>query len=253
VAVAVGHGDDQGQLAAVLEIIGGQFVEAVTIDPALAVAVPTPKGQGVVIGPVAVAAIFWFLAPVVAVAQLLAVRIGPGGELGPVASGVEVVQVDELQVHRAGDEAGVEERLQGLLPDGQGGEVAVLLQDGGQRGRLERASQNTVSQTVDDVLVKPQVVLVLVLVGLVPLVAAPIGPASGCAGLARALQQAVLEVIEGAYARDVFGMKAADERVEGVVVHHLDPDVEADDATLHHSQTRAEHAHGMAGDASLVG
>lgn len=31
-------------MTAVLETIGGQFVEAVTIDPALAVAVPAPEG-----------------------------------------------------------------------------------------------------------------------------------------------------------------------------------------------------------------
>ncbi len=66
--------------------------------------------------------------------------------------------------------------------------MAVPLQDGGQRGGLEEASQDAVSQAVDDVLVRPQVVLILVLISLVPLVTASVGSTLGGAGLARALQ-----------------------------------------------------------------
>jgi hypothetical protein len=69
--------------------------------------------------------------------------------------------------------------------------------------------QDAISQTVDDVLVRPQVVLVLVLVGLVPLVTASVGPTPDGARLLWAFQHAVLEVIEGAYAGDVFGVEAA--------------------------------------------
>ena len=43
VTVAVGNGDHQRKLAAVLEGVGGEFVEAVAVDPALAVAVPAPE------------------------------------------------------------------------------------------------------------------------------------------------------------------------------------------------------------------
>jgi hypothetical protein len=43
VAVAVGYGDHQRKLAAMLEGVGGEFVEAVAVDPALAVAVPAPE------------------------------------------------------------------------------------------------------------------------------------------------------------------------------------------------------------------
>ena len=43
VTVAVGNGDHQRKLAAMLEGVGGEFVEAVAIDPALAVAVPAPE------------------------------------------------------------------------------------------------------------------------------------------------------------------------------------------------------------------
>jgi hypothetical protein len=62
---------------------------------------------------------------------------------------------------------------------------------------------------IDDVLVRPQVVLVLVLISFVPLVTASVGPTPDGARLLWALQQAVLEVIEGAYAGNVFGVEAA--------------------------------------------
>lgn len=139
------------------------------------------------IGPVTAATLLGFLAPVVTVAQLLAMRVGPGGELGPIARNVEVLQVHELQVDRAGDKAGVEESLQGPLPDGEGSEVAVPLQDGGQRGRLEGTSQDAVRQAVEDVLMKPQVIFVFVLVSLVPLVTASVGPTLDGAGLSVSL------------------------------------------------------------------
>jgi hypothetical protein len=68
------------------------------------------------IGSGAVAALFGFLAPVVAVAQLLAVGVSPGRELGPIARDVEVLQVNELQVDGAGHKAGVEEGMEGPFP-----------------------------------------------------------------------------------------------------------------------------------------
>jgi hypothetical protein len=51
-----------------LEAISSKFVDVVAVDPTLAVAIPAPEGQGIVIGSVAAAAIFKFLALVVAVA-----------------------------------------------------------------------------------------------------------------------------------------------------------------------------------------
>jgi hypothetical protein len=62
-----------------VKAVGGEFVEAVAIDPALAVAVPAPESPGVTIGTMASTAFIWFLAPVVARAELLAVGIGPSG------------------------------------------------------------------------------------------------------------------------------------------------------------------------------
>jgi hypothetical protein len=43
VAVAVGDRDHQGELAGMLEGVGGEFVEAVAIDPALAIVIPAPE------------------------------------------------------------------------------------------------------------------------------------------------------------------------------------------------------------------
>jgi hypothetical protein len=50
VAAAIGQGDDERQLAAMVQAVSREFVEAVTIDPALTVAVPAPEGVGVVVG-----------------------------------------------------------------------------------------------------------------------------------------------------------------------------------------------------------
>ena len=59
-------------------------MDAVAIDPALAIAVPAPEDQGVVAGTIAVATILRLLAPVIAIAELLTTRIGPSGKLAPV-------------------------------------------------------------------------------------------------------------------------------------------------------------------------
>jgi hypothetical protein len=102
----------------------------------------------------AVAAVFQFLAPVVAIAQLLAPWVSPGREFGAVTGGVEIIQVDELQVDGASDKAGVEERLEDVFPWGKGGEVTVSLQDSRQRGGLVGTSLDTIRQAVDDILVR---------------------------------------------------------------------------------------------------
>jgi hypothetical protein len=51
VAVAVGHGDDEGQLTTMAQAVGCEFEDAVTVNPAFSVAVPAPKGVGVVVSP----------------------------------------------------------------------------------------------------------------------------------------------------------------------------------------------------------
>ena len=49
VAVAVSQGDEERQLATMLETVGCEFVDTVTIDPAFAVAIPAPEGMGIVV------------------------------------------------------------------------------------------------------------------------------------------------------------------------------------------------------------
>lgn len=88
---------------------------------------------------------------------------------------------------------------------------------------------------------RAQVVLVFVVVSLVPLVTTTARTTVGRARLTWALQQAVLEVIEGTHARGVLWVKTTDESVEGIVAHHQRPDVETGDPTLDHSQTGAKH------------
>jgi hypothetical protein len=77
------------------------------------------------------------------------------------------------------------------------------------------------------------------------------GKAKGFTSAIEGGQAAVLEIAEGAHARDVLWGKATDEGIEGVVAHHRHPDVEAGDPTLHHHQTGTKHARGLAGRASL--
>jgi hypothetical protein len=129
-------------------------------------------------------------------------------------------------------------------------EVTIAFQGSRQRDVGKGSSQDAVGQSVDNVAVRTQIVLVFVLLGLVPLVSSAVRTASCSAGLTRALQQAVLEVVEGAHAWRVVGLEAAAEGVEAVVAHHPDPDREAGDAAEHHGQTRAEHGDRLTPQAS---
>jgi hypothetical protein len=84
-----------------------------------------------------------------------------------------------------------------------------------------------IGQSVDNVVVRAQIALVLVPPSLVPLVSNALGTASRGAGLTWTLQQATLEVVEGTTSWRVVGVEAAEERVEAVITHHSDPDGEA--------------------------
>ncbi|MBV7335872.1 hypothetical protein KFU94_48055 [Chloroflexi bacterium TSY] len=46
VAIAISHGDDQGQLTAMLEGIGSQFIASVPIDPTVAIAIQPQRAWG---------------------------------------------------------------------------------------------------------------------------------------------------------------------------------------------------------------
>jgi hypothetical protein len=137
-----------------------------------------------------------------------------------------------------------------VLPRGKGREVAVAFQKSSEGEKGEVPGQDAIGQTVDDVLVRAQVVLVLVVVSLVPLVTTTAGATAGGARLTWALQQAVLEVIEGAHTRGVLGVETAEEGVERVIAHQGHPGVETGDPTLGHGQTGAEHGDGVASGSS---
>jgi hypothetical protein len=77
----------------------------------------------------------------------------------------------------------------------------------------------------------PQIELVGMGRGLVPAGAATIGKTRLGACLAGALQETILKIVEGAHARDMAGVKAADECQEWIVAHEGDPNVEASVAT----------------------
>ena len=47
--------------------------------------------------------------------------------------------------------------------------------------------------------------------------------------------------------RNTFRMAAVDDRIEGIVVHHRNPNVETGDATFDHSQTGTKHTSGLSG------
>ena len=90
------------------------------MDSAVAVRVPVPKGVGVAVVPRTAAAVLRVLAPIVAVAELLAVGVSPSWELGAIAGHVQMLEVNELQVNGARDKAGIEDGLQGLRVVGEG-------------------------------------------------------------------------------------------------------------------------------------
>jgi hypothetical protein len=88
--------------------------------------------------------------------------------------------------------------------------------------------------------------------GFVLCVAMATGTTARGTGLALTLEKAILEIVEGADTGDISWIEATDDGVEGVIVHHLDPDIKAGDTTFHHGKARAEHGHGIAGRSTLA-
>ena len=131
VAVAVGNGDHQRKLTAMLEGVGGEFVEAVAIDPTLAIVIPAPESQRITIKAQARAAVFRLLALIVTGAELFAVGIGPGGEFAAVASDVEIGEVNQAQLEGMSDKASKEDRLEGTFIRMERGEVAIAFENSG--------------------------------------------------------------------------------------------------------------------------
>jgi hypothetical protein len=132
VAVAVGDRDQQGELTAMLEGVGDEFVETVAIDPTLAVVIPAPERGGVPVGTQTSATVLWFLGPIVASTELLAVGVSPRREFAAVTGHIEVGKVNQAEFRRTRDEAGKEDGLENAFISGEGGEVAIAFEDGGE-------------------------------------------------------------------------------------------------------------------------
>lgn len=90
------------------------------------------------------------------------------------------------------------------------------------------------------------------MIGFVPLVALAARATARSAGLGLTLEEAILKIVEGADTRDILWIEGTDDGIEGLVVHHLNPDIKAGDTTFHHGKTRAQHRHGIAGRSTLA-
>jgi hypothetical protein len=150
VAVAVGNGDHQWKLTAMLEGVGGEFVEAVAIDPALAVVIPAPKGQRITVRTQTRAAVFEFFALIFTGAELFTVGIGPGGEFAAIASDVEVGKVNQAQLEGTSDKAGKEDRVKNAFIGMESRKVSIAFENGDQGWWCGSASQNAIHQAIDD-------------------------------------------------------------------------------------------------------
>jgi hypothetical protein len=137
-----------------LEGVGGEFVEAVAIDPALAVAVPTPESQGITISAQTRTAILGFFALIITGTELFAVEIGPSREFAAVTGDVEVVEVNEAQLEGTRDKAGKEYGLENAFVRIEGREVAVAFEDSGQGWRWSATGQDAINQAIDDTRVR---------------------------------------------------------------------------------------------------
>ena len=71
------------QLTRMPQPVRGEFIEAMPIDPAFAVAIPAPARPGVMAAALTGTVFVRALAAVVTSTQLLAARVGPGGQLVP--------------------------------------------------------------------------------------------------------------------------------------------------------------------------
>ena len=67
---------------------------------------------------------------------------------------MEMVEVDQVQIHGAGNEAGEEDAMQELFVGRESGEVTVAFQDGRGRDVGKGSSQDAVGQSVDNVAVR---------------------------------------------------------------------------------------------------
>lgn len=144
-----------------------------------------------------------------------------------------MVQVDEAELDRVGDEEGVEDGLEeGYLVAGEKAQPACV--------EVLPASVIRLASLLSDALMLGGVPVLVPGLG-----AGVLGLGSGSADMARRVigqsQETVHEEVEGAHGGDMIGIEAADEGVEGLGAHGIDPDVDGDDAAQDRGQQGAEH------------
>ena len=83
----IGKGEEERELGGVVQGVGGQFVEGVSLDEAVSIGVISPMGLGV-FEPSGTGAFS------LTGAAFMSVGIGPGRDFGAIASYAEVVPVD---------------------------------------------------------------------------------------------------------------------------------------------------------------
>lgn len=133
-----------------LEGVGGEFVAAVAIDPALAIVIPAPESQWITIRTKARAAVCWFFALVVTGAELSAVGIGPSREFAAIASDVEIGKVNQAQLEGTSDKAGKEDGVEDAFIGMESRKISIAFENGGQGWWCGSASQNALHQAIDD-------------------------------------------------------------------------------------------------------
>jgi hypothetical protein len=67
------------------------------------------------------------------------------------------------------------------------------------------------------------------------------------------LEDSILEVVEGAYAWHLVGVKAAEEGVERLLVQAVYPDLDGGDVAFEHEEPRTEHIHWGTGGRTVGG
>jgi len=213
----IGKGEEERELGGVVQGVGGQFVEGVSIDEALPVRVISPVGLGV-FEPSGAGAFFF------AGAAFVSVRVSPGWDLGTISGYAEVVPVNQAKLYGAIHGHGFEDGVDALFEVGECQMVGVLLDLGG--------------QLLDDALMFGGVsVFVLGLslgvlffrVGFLEMVLGLEADESG------------LEVEEGADSGDVLWVKAREEGIVGDGAHLVHPLVDGRDLTGFHQRKGAEH------------
>ena len=104
----IGEGEEEGELGGVVQRVGGEFVEGMSIDEAFSVGVVSPMGLGI-FEPSGTGTLF------LAGASFVAVGVGPGFDFGAISCDVEVLPGDHSHPCGVLYGAGFEDRVDASL------------------------------------------------------------------------------------------------------------------------------------------